>query len=501
VPLVKDQHSVGLFTFYRQEVRGFSDKQIALVENFAAQAVIAMENARLITETREALEQQTATAEVLQVINASPGNLAPVFDAILDKAMRLCHAVFGLLYIRDGDDLYLTAHRGVPTVFAEFRKRHGLKPRVGGDLERAYHTRRADQVLDIATDEVGEYQATGQPIISQLGGARTLLIAPLVKDDVAIGHIALYRTEVEAFTEKQVTLLQNFADQGVIAIENGRLLNEIRQRQEELRITFENMGDGVAMFDGTPRLVAWNRHFQKMFNLPDDLLEQHRTYEEHLRFLASRGDFGAGRDAEEQLRTLLANTDKPRVYERVRPDGRVLEIRRNPVPDGGFVLIYADITERKRSEAEIRDARDAAEAAYRDLKAAQANLIQAEKMASLGQLTAGIAHEIKNPLNFVNNFAELSGDLLDELHDAVATNQQGEIDELTATLKGNLAKIVEHGRRADGIVRSVGTLARQLRGAAVCGPQYLGGRGAEPRVPRGPRPGPELQHHAPARPR
>jgi signal transduction histidine kinase len=192
-----------------------------------------------------------------------------------------------------------------------------------------------------------------------------------------------------------------------------------------------------------------------MFNLPDDLLEQHRTYEEHLRFLGARGDFGSGPEAEEQLRTLLASTDKPSAYERTRPNGRVLEIRRNPVPSGGFVLIFSDITERKRSEAEIRAARDAAETAYRDLKAAQASLIQAEKMASLGQLTAGIAHEIKNPLNFVNNFAELSGDLLDELNDAVAGNQQAEIDELTATLKGNLAKIAEHGKRADGIVRGM----------------------------------------------
>jgi signal transduction histidine kinase len=246
-------------------------------------------------------------------------------------------------------------------------------------------------------------------------------------------------------------------------MENARLLDEIRQRREELRITFENMGDGVALFDEGSRLVAWNRHFQEMFNLPDDLLEQHRTYEEHLRFVAARGGLGTQvDDPEEQIRALLATTDRPSVYERTRPDGRVLEIRRNPVPSGGFVLIFSDITERKRNEAEIRAARDAAEeasraieAAYRELKAAQANLIQAEKMASLGQLTAGIAHEIKNPLNFVNNFAELSGDLLEELHDAVATNQQAEIDELTATLKGNLTKIVEHGKRADGIVRSM----------------------------------------------
>src|SRR6185437_14724178 len=152
----------------------------------------------------------------------------------------------------------------------------------------------------------------------------------------------------------------------------------------------------------------------------------------------------------------------PAAFERTRPNGRVIEVKANPVPSGGFVVIYSDITERKRSEEEIRAARDAAEeasrtieAAYRDLKAAQANLIQAEKMASLGQLTAGIAHEIKNPLNFVNNFSDLSVDLLDELQDAIALRQQAEIDELSATLKGNLQKITEHGKRADGIVRAM----------------------------------------------
>jgi signal transduction histidine kinase len=148
--------------------------------------------------------------------------------------------------------------------------------------------------------------------------------------------------------------------------------------------------------------------------------------------------------------------------ERTRPDGRVIEVRRNAVPDGGFVLIYSDITERKRSEAEIRAARDAAEAAYRDLKAAQASLIQAEKMASLGQLTAGIAHEIKNPLNFVNNFADLSVELLGELKETTAPaiaalddDKRTEIDETIGMLTGNLEKIAEHGRRADGIVKSM----------------------------------------------
>jgi two-component system, NtrC family, sensor kinase len=156
--------------------------------------------------------------------------------------------------------------------------------------------------------------------------------------------------------------------------------------------------------------------------------------------------------------------------ERTRPDGRVVEVRRNAVPGGGFVLIYTDITERKRPEAEIHAARDTAEAAYRDLKAAQASLGQAEKMASLGQLTAGIAHEIKNPLNFVNNFAGLSVELLDELKEtaapALATldeDKRAEIDEVVGLLTDNLEKIAEHGRRADGIVKS---MLKHSRGAS-----------------------------------
>src|SRR4051812_13403626 len=151
----------------------------------------------------------------------------------------------------------------------------------------------------------------------------------------------------------------------------------------------------------------------------------------------------------------------------MRPNARVIEVRHNPVQGGGFVLIYADITERKRSEEELRAARDAAEeasrtieAAYRDLKAAQANLIQAEKMASLGQLTAGIAHEIKNPLNFVNNFSTLSTELIDELREVLTTQPLGdtvrkEVDDLSALLKGNLEKVVQHGHRADGIVKAM----------------------------------------------
>jgi signal transduction histidine kinase len=460
VAIVKEGVTVGAFAIGRSVIGTFSDKQIALLQNFAAQAVIAMENARLLTEQREALEQQTATAEVLQVINTNPGNLVPVFDAMLNKAVDLCGAAFGILLTYDGERFHHVAFRSIPEAYVEFMREHPPIYRPESAPGRLALGERLVHMLDITDTNAYRSGEPNRRAMADLAGARTVLSVALCKDEVLLGVLTLFREEVRAFTDKQIALLQNFAAQAVIAMENARLLDEIRQRQEELRVTFENMGDGVALFDETRHLVASNQRFQHMLDVPDDVIASRPAFSDYIRYLADHGEYGP--EPEDHVQQLLALGSQRRTFERTRPNGRIIEIRVNPVPGGGFVVIYADITERKRNEEEIRAARDAAEeasriieAAYRELKAAQANLIQAEKMASLGQLTAGIAHEIKNPLNFVNNFAELSGDLLGELNDAVAGNRQAEIDELTATLQGNLAKITEHGKRADGIVKAM----------------------------------------------
>jgi PAS domain S-box-containing protein len=467
VPMLRDGIPIGAINVQRRHVEAFTDQQIDLFKTFADQAVIAIENVRLFNETKEALEQQTATAEVLQVINTSPGDLAPVFDAMLDKAMRLCGAAFGLLSTYDGERFHQVAlrqaddARGEPARFAEYLAATSNQPGPGSASHRLLSGERLVHITDLSDEEIYRSGDPYRRAFVDLGGARTLLAVPLRKDNAFLGVVNIYRQEVRPFSDKQVALLQNFAAHAVIAMENARLLGEIRQRQTELRVTFDNMADGVAMFDAALRLAAWNRNFQELLDLSDEFLAQPQSFDEYIRYLTERGEFGHS-DPETQIRRLRERLRKHFRFERTRPDGTVIEVRHNPMPGGGVVLIYSDITERKRSEAEIRAARDAAEAAYRDLKTAQASLIQAEKMASLGQLTAGIAHEIKNPLNFVNNFAGLSVELLDELKEttapaiaALGDEKRAEVDETITTLTGNLEKIAEHGRRADGIVKSM----------------------------------------------
>ena len=233
VPLVRDGSVIGLFVLHRAAVRPFTDKQIKLVETFADQAVIAIENARLLNELRQSLEQQTATSQVLQVISSSPGDLQHVFATMLENATRICEAKFGALYLSEGGGFRATAMHNAPPAYEEARA-GVLHPPPSTSLWRAANTKQAVQIADVRSER--GYVERDPFVVSAvaLGGYRSVLSVPMLHEDELVGVITIFRQEVRPFTDEQISLVQNFAAQAVIAIENARLLNELRQRTTDL---------------------------------------------------------------------------------------------------------------------------------------------------------------------------------------------------------------------------------------------------------------------------
>jgi signal transduction histidine kinase len=336
MPMMRGDEAIGLLSVVRLVAGPLSDKQLAVLRTFANQAVIAIENTRLLKELRErtddlseSLQQQTATADVLKVISRSAFDLKSVLTTLTESAKALCGASLGMITLRDGEVMRLQAESGCTQALVDFMNANPIKAGRDTLTGRVFMDGKPAHVPDVQADP--EYNFGQAPV---LGEYRAVLAVPLMRDRSVEGVLLLGRSLPGPFSQRQVDLVQTFADQAVIAIENVRLFDQVQERTKELSLSLD------------------------------------------------------------------------------------------------------------------------------DLRTAQDRLVQTEKLASLGQLTAGIAHEIKNPLNFVNNFSALSSELIDELNDvlgpaALDGKVREEIDELTHMLKGNLEKVVQHGKRADSIVKNM----------------------------------------------
>ena len=513
VPLLREKELAGAICIWRREVRPFSEKQIELVQNFAAQAVIAIENTRLLSELRESLEQQTATSEVLEVISSSPGELKPVFDALLANAVRICDAKFGVLFLTEGEAFRYVALHGAPPAFAEARRREPLtRVKPGTTIGRVATTKKPAQTVDIRAEPAYTSDPERIPIL-EFAGARTILGVPMLKESQLVGAIVIYRQEVRPFTDKQIDLLSNFAAQAVIAIENARLLSELRESLQqqtatadvlkvisrstfELQPVFDSMAESavrlceaerayifrfdgqalraVASFNAGPENQDWV--YRNPIPLGRHSISARAGLERRTVQVAdiqADPEYGyVARDVD-PIRTTLA-------VPMLRGDELIgtitiyrLEVK--PFTENQIALMetFADqaviaIENARLFESLQTRTRELAQS-LEDLRSAQDRLVQTEKLASLGQLTAGIAHEIKNPLNFVNNFSAVSVELIDELRQALAganldKKLRVEIGEIADMLQGNLDKVVQHGKRANSIVKNMLLHSRQGSG-------------------------------------
>ena len=501
MPLMNRGTPVGMISVTRAVTGAFAPDLVQLLQTFADQAVIAIENARLFNETKEALERQTATADILKVMAASPSDVQPVFEAIATNANRLIggFSTAVLRYI-DGaahlaaftptdpaGDRVLQASFPVP--FAQFPPYPLVANGAAAQLP--------DTELEPAARD-----------IARARGYRSMLFTPLMSEGEAIGIIIATRRATGHFAEHHVRLLQTFADQAVIAIKNVSLFNATREALERQTATadilkviaaspadvtpvFQAISDSAKalvgghsstvtrVIDGVLHLAAFttdneagNADLLSSFPTPLSSSGIHSR-------VATSGEYAFRSDMQNEpdLTEAMKELARTRGYRSILvvpmlrdgvAIGTIAVTRPEPghFPDKAINLLktFADqaviAVENTRLFNEVQDRTQELAKSLDDLRAAQDRLIQTEKLASLGQLTAGIAHEIKNPLNFVNNFASLSAELTDELNEvlapvALADELRSEVDELTGLLKDNLQKVVQHGRRADSIVKNM----------------------------------------------
>ena len=516
VPLLHDKKVIGTINVSRTEPGEFAGHHVRLLQTFADQAVIAIENVRLFDEVQEALQHQTATADVLKVISRSVFDLQTVLDTLVESAYKLCGASLGLLYLR-GDEAFeckATAGTGVAQANLLFKGRP-IRAGRGTAAERVIMTGEVQSITDFFEDpefdpKVREAIRNATEQDSSLGQLRSTLAVPMTRDNAVVGIIVIARSQVGPFPQRQIELLQTFADQAVIAIENARLFDEVQAKTRDLTeaLTYQTGSSNILrVIASSPTDVG--PVLNSIVESACELCEA----EDAIVFLLDDGDLRSaahhGPIPEGLARLPISRTrivgraflDRKPVHVRdfhsvegaEFPDGQaialrlghrtmlavpllregesigIITLRRNevhPFSDKQITLLQTFADQAVIAIGNVRlfeqvQARTGELAvSLDDLRTAQDRLVQTEKLASLGQLTAGIAHEIKNPLNFVNNFAALSAELTDELTDVLKPaplddNIREEVEELTGMLKGNLEKVVQHGKRADSIVKNM----------------------------------------------
>ena len=467
-------------------------------------------------ELKEALQQQAAAGEVLSIIRRSPADAQPVFEAIVQSAARLCDAIFSVAYLIENDGLRVAATKNFSTEATnQIHKRQELRrisrSFVGG---RAVLDRAIVHVPDVLEDS--EYSRE----FALAGGWRAVLAVPLLHEGKSVGAITVGKAEPKAFSRQQVQLLQTFADQAVIAIENTRLFNELRQRTDDLseslqqqtatadvlkvisRSTFDLQAVLDTLVESAARLCdadsaaihrpkgdffpcvasfGYSAEYQRYVrehphNAKDGVLGQTLRDSKVIQIEDVQAELDHPLNEQRRIGAYRTVLGVPLLRERV-PIG-VLVVTRSHVhlfTDKQIELIktFADqaviAIENVRLFEEVQARTRELAASLEDLRTTQDRLVQTQKLASLGQLTAGIAHEMKNPLNFVNNFSILSSELVDELQQSlkaagIADTKRDEIAELMETLRGNLDKVVQHGKRADAIVKNMLQHSRERTG-------------------------------------